>query len=263
MPELSELPGLATRLRRLHEGPLFVLPNAWDAASAKVFGDAGFPAVASASAAVATARGYPDNDSMRVHDAFDAVATIADAVDVPVSADLEAGYGLEPAELVERLLESGAVGLNIEDTDHHGNGALLDAEERAEYIGEIKWIGRDSDVDLVVNARVDVFLREVGSPESRLEEAVRRGRLYRNAGADCIYPIWLQADPTIQVLVAEIGGPVNILVRRGTPPLARLAELDVARATFGPGLQAVSMAALARFATERLRPDSDEPVFGE
>jgi 2-methylisocitrate lyase-like PEP mutase family enzyme len=262
MPELSDLPELAGRLRRLHEGPLFVLPNAWDAASAKVFGDAGFPAVASASAAVAASRGYPDNDSMRVHDAFDAVATIADAVQVPVSADLEAGYGLEPAELVERLLESGAVGMNLEDTDHHGSRPLLDAEERAAYIGEVKSIGRASGVDLVVNARVDVFAREVGSPESRMEEAVRRGRLYRAAGADCIYPIGVGADATIQVLVAELGAPVNVLVRPGTPSLARLAALGVARVTFGPGLQRVAMDALARFA-EGLSTESDEPVYGE
>ncbi len=262
MPELADLPELAARLRRLHEGPLFVLPNAWDAVSAKVFGDAGFPAVASASAAVAASRGYEDNDSMRVHDAFDAVATIADAVDVPVSADVEAGYGLEPAELVERLLESGAVGLNIEDTDHHGKKPLLDADERAQYIREIKRIGRASNVDLVVNARVDVFTREVGAPEARIEEAVRRGRLYRSAGADCIYPIGVQSDATIQILVSQLGAPVNVLVRRGTPSLARLAELDVARVTFGPGLQRVAMAGLARF-VEGLSTRSDEPVFDE
>jgi 2-methylisocitrate lyase-like PEP mutase family enzyme len=260
MPEPAELPELATRLRRLHEGPLFVLPNAWDAVSARVLGDAGFPAVATASAAVAAARGYPDNDSMAVRDAFDAVATIAGAVDVPVSADLEAGYGLEPAELVGRMLESGAVGLNLEDTDHHGSRPLLDAEERAEYITEIKRIGRASRVDLVVNARVDVFLREVGAPETRVEEAVRRGRLYRRAGADCVYPIWVQSDATIQMLVAELGAPVNVLVRPGTPSLARLAALGVARVTFGPGLQRVAMEGLARFAA-RLSRDLDEPVY--
>lgn len=259
---MTELPEQAEALRRLHYGRLFVLPNAWDAASARVLAEAGFPAVASASAAVAASRGYPDNDSMSVHDAFDAVATIAEAVDVPVSADLEAGYGLEPAELVDRLLLSGAVGLNLEDTDHHGKGPLLDAEERAEYIREIKRIGRESNVDLVVNARVDVFVREVGAPEARMEEAVRRGRLYRSAGADCIYPIWVQSDATIQMLVSELGAPVNVLVRPGTPSLARLAELDVARVTFGPGLQQVSMAALARFAG-RLSTESDEPVFRE
>jgi 2-methylisocitrate lyase-like PEP mutase family enzyme len=252
----------AEALRRLHHGRLFVLPNAWDAASARVLADAGFPAVATASAAVAASRGYPDNDSMSVHDAFDAIATIAEAVDLPVSADVEAGYLLDPAELVERLLESGAVGLNIEDTDHHGKGPLLDAEERAEYIREVKRIGRASNVDLVVNARVDVFVREVGAPEARIEEAVRRGRLYRNAGADCIYPIWVQSDATIQMLVAELGAPVNVLVRPGTPSLARLAEIDVARVTFGPGLQRVAMAALGRFAG-RLSTASDEPVFPE
>jgi len=257
---MTELSDHAETLRRLHHGPLFVLPNAWDAASARVLADAGFPAVASASAAVAASRGYPDNDSMSVHDAFDAIATIAQAVDLPVSADVEAGYGLEPAELVERLLESGAVGLNIEDTDHHGKGPLLDANERADYIREVKRIGRASNVDLVLNARVDVFAREVGAPEARIEEAVRRGRLYRGAGADCIYPIGVQSDATIQMLVAALGGPVNVLVRPGMPSLARLAELDVARVTFGPGLQRVAMAALARF-VGGLSTQSDEPVF--
>ncbi len=259
---MTELSDHAETLRRLHHGPLFVLPNAWDAASARVLADAGYPAVASASAAVAASRDYSDNDSMSVHDAFDAIATIAQAVDLPVSADVEAGYGLEPAELVERLLESGAVGLNLEDTDHHGKGPLLDADERADYIREVKRIGRASKVDLVLNARVDVFAREVGAPEARIEEAVRRGRLYRSAGADCIYPIGVQSDATIQMLVAQLGAPVNVLVRPGMPSLARLAELDVARVTFGPGLQRVAMAALARF-VKRLSTQSDEPVFGE
>jgi len=259
---MTRLSDHAEALRRLHQGPLFVLPNAWDAASARVLADAGFPAVATASAAVAASRGYPDNDSMSVHDAFDAIATISQAVDLPVSADVEAGYGLEPADLVERLLESGAAGLNIEDTDHHGKGPLLDANERADYIRAVKRIGRASDVDLVLNARVDVFAREVGAPEARIEEAVRRGRLYRRAGADCIYPIGVQSDATIQMLVAQLGGPVNVLVRPGSPSLARLAELDVARVTFGPGLQRVAMGALARFAG-RLSTQSDEPVFDD
>ena len=250
MTELSELPSWRAACGGCTKGPLFVLPNAWDAASARVLADAGFPAVASASAAVAASRGYPDNDSMSVHDAFDAVATIAEAVACPVSADVEAGYGLEPAELVERLLESGAVGLNLEDTDHHGKppaprrrgAGRSTSREIKRHRTRVRCGSRGERPRGRVRARGRVARVPPGGGRAA------RAALPQRPGPTASTRSGSQSDATIQMLVAELGAPVNVLVRPGTPSLARLAELDVARVTFGPGLQRVAMAALARFA---------------
>src|SRR5215468_9984089 len=180
--------GLAERadaLRRRHAGPRpLVLPNAWDVASARLVVKAGFPAVATSSGAVAATLGYEDNDSMPVDEAFGVIARITRSVPVPVTADVEAGYGLSPDDLVERLL----------------------------------------------NARVDVLRRE-GDRRELFEEAVRRARLYRRAGADCVFPIQLADEGLIGEFVRRAEGPVNI-VGPGAPPLARLAELGAARVSF-------------------------------
>jgi 2-methylisocitrate lyase-like PEP mutase family enzyme len=167
------------------------------------------------------------------------VGRIAAVVDVPVTADLEAGYGLEPRELVEGLVRAGAVGLNFEDTDHE-TGALTDPERHAERLAAIKQAGRDAGVDVVLNARVDVFLRG-----GELDEAVRRGRMYAEAGADCVYPILVRGQDAIRRLVKEVEAPVNVLVMPGGLKLAELAELGVARVSFGDGLMRVAMDAAA------------------
>jgi 2-methylisocitrate lyase-like PEP mutase family enzyme len=218
-------------LRTLHHGaePL-VLPNAWDAASARLVEAAGFPAVATGSAAVAASLGYEDNERAPVDEMLAAAVRICRAVSVPVTVDVEAGYGLEPAELADRLVSAGAAGCNLEDTDH-ASGGLVDAERQAQRIAELRGAA-----DIVVNARVDVFIREWGEPESRLGEAVRRGRLYVDAGADCVYPIWLVDEDVVAQLVEEVGAPVNILYRSGAPSLRRLGELGVRRISLGPGL---------------------------
>ena len=229
-------------LRALHRGPrLLVLPNAWDVASAVAFAEAGFFAIATTSGGVARSLGHADGEKMPPDEMFAAVARIAGAVDVPVSADLEAGYGLPPAELAGRVIAAGAVGLNLEDTDHRGDGPLVDAEAQAERLAAVKDAGRAAGVDLVLNARVDVHVRQVGPPETRLDEALRRGRLYRDAGADCVYPIGVSDEPTIAAFVDGLGCPVNVFVRDGPPSTARLEELGVRRATFGSGLMRVAL----------------------
>ena len=180
----SALSAQADQLRGLHvPGSPLLLVNAWDPPSARRLAHDGYPAIATTSAGVAEALGYEDGNVTPPDEMLAAVARIAAVVDVPVTADLEAGYGLEPRELVEGLLQAGAVGLNFEDTDHE-TGALTDAELHAERLAAIKQAGRDSGVDVVLNARVDVFLRG-----GELDDAVRRGRLYAEAGADCVYPI--------------------------------------------------------------------------
>jgi len=183
--------GLAERanaLRRLHTGPRpLVLPNAWNVASARSVVKAGFPVVATSSGAIAATLGYEDNDSMPVDEAFGVVARITRGVSVPVTADLEAGYGLSPKDVVERLLDAGAVGCNLEDTDHHGRADLVDAGENAERLRAVRQAATEAGVDIVLNARVDVLRRE-GDRRELFEEAVRRARLYRRAGADCGVP---------------------------------------------------------------------------
>jgi 2-methylisocitrate lyase-like PEP mutase family enzyme len=225
----------AEALRRLHAGPRpLVLPNAWDAASARLVVKAGFPVVATSSGAVSATLGYEDNDSMPVDEAFGVIARIARSVSVPVTADVEAGYGLSPRGLVERLLDAGAVGCNLEDTDHHGAGGLVDAGAQAERLGAIRRAATETGVELVLNARVDV-LRLEGDRGELFEEAVRRARLYLEAGADCVFPIRLADDELIGEFVRRVEGPVNV-VAVGAPPLARLAELGVRRVSYAGSL---------------------------
>lgn len=240
----TELAAKAEALRAQHAGPgVLVLPNAWDAASARAFEDAGFPALATTSGGVVEAIGHRDGEQAPVDQVLAAVGRICRAVSVPVTADLEGGYGLAADDLVDGLLGAGAVGLNLEDTDHRGPGPLVDAEVQAGRLAAVEEAGRARGVDVVLNARIDVHLRQVGPEEERLPEAVRRGRRYREAGADCLYPIAVADEPTIRALVEGTGAPINVFLRSGAPPLSRLAELGVARATFGSGLMRTALRA--------------------
>jgi 2-methylisocitrate lyase-like PEP mutase family enzyme len=224
----------AAALRALHvPGDPLVLPNAWDAATAKVVEAAGFPAVATTSSGVAEALGFEDGEQTPAEEMLAAVARIAAAVSVPVTADLEAGYGLDPATLGARVVASGAVGLNVEDTDHARHPALTPVDVQCERIAGIK-----AAADVVLNARIDVHVRG-GSTE----EALARARAYRDAGADCVYPIGVVDEDTIRAFV-DVGVPVNVLLRPGAPPIARLAELGAARISLGHFLHAEMLDAL-------------------
>ncbi|MET9337528.1 isocitrate lyase/phosphoenolpyruvate mutase family protein [Nonomuraea sp. NPDC003804] len=215
----------AARLRSLHvKGSPLILPNAWDAASAGAVEQAGFPVVATGSAAVAAVLGYEDGERTPPGEMFAAIARIARAVGVPVTADVERGYGLKPAELAERLAESGAVGCNLEDSR---DGVLIDPEEQADFLAAVKAAAGD---DLVVNARVDTYVAGDGSTA----DALRRGRRYLEAGADCVYPIGVADAEEIRTLAAEL--PINVYFRPGVPSLSELAALGVARVSYGHGL---------------------------
>jgi 2-methylisocitrate lyase-like PEP mutase family enzyme len=225
----------ALHRHRLPDDPL-VLPGPWDAVSARVCVDAGFPALATPSAGIAASLGYEDGATPAA-EMFAAVARIARTVEVPVSADVEDGYGLAPKELVERLLEAGAVGCNLEDS--HG-GALKDPARHADWLAEVRSAAGDR---LFVNARVDTFARGDGDPE----RAIERAALYVAAGADCVYPIGAPVG-VLPLLRAGIQGPINVLARLDGPRAAELGELGATRITFGPGLQRRATGALREIA---------------
>ncbi|MFD1664917.1 MULTISPECIES: isocitrate lyase/PEP mutase family protein [Streptomyces] len=226
----------ALHRNRLPGDPL-VLPGPWDAASARVFAEAGFPALATPSAGVAAALGHEDGHTP-ADEMFAAVARIVRAVDVPVSADVEGGYGLAPKELVERLLEAGAVGCNLEDS---ADGVLKDPHQHAEWLAEVRAAAGDR---LFLNARVDTFVRGVTDPE----RAIERAALYVAAGADCVYPIGAPAG-VLPLLRSGIEGPLNVHALPGEGPSpAELGELGATRITFGPGLQQRATAALREIA---------------
>jgi 2-methylisocitrate lyase-like PEP mutase family enzyme len=236
----------AATLRALHvPGDPLVLPNVWDAASARIVESAGFPVVATGSAAIAPVLGYADGEGTPAGEMMAAVARITSAVGVPVTADVERGYGLSPAELVERLTATEAVGCNLEDSDPV-TGAMIDAGEQAGFLAAVRAAAVGSGSDLVVNARVDSFLHGSGTPEERLADAIERGRRYLSAGADCVYPIFVTDPDMIRTLAEEVGGPVNVLFRPGVPSIAELAELGVARVSFGHGLHAATQDFTAR-----------------
>ncbi|MGV4929518.1 isocitrate lyase/phosphoenolpyruvate mutase family protein [Streptomyces sp. BHT-5-2] len=241
--------GPAAALRALHrdrrpDDPL-ILPTVWDAASARVFADAGFPALATPSAGIAASLGYADGETP-ADEMFAAIARIVRAVDVPVTADVEAGYGLSAGELVGRLAEAGAAGCNLEDSDH-ATGALRDPQEQADRLAAVRAEAGDA---LVLNARIDTFLRGEASPDA----ALVRARHYAAAGADCLYPI-LAPPELLPELAAAAPLPLNALARAGGPSPRALGARGATRITFGGGLHRAATTALSALA-ERLRDGS-------
>ncbi|MFF5895128.1 isocitrate lyase/phosphoenolpyruvate mutase family protein [Streptomyces argenteolus] len=225
---------LVSAFRALHLGrepgdPL-VLPGPWDVPSARAFEDAGFPALATPSAGIAACLGHADGRTPAA-EMFAAVARIARAVSVPVSADVEAGYGLEPDELVERLREAGAVGCNLEDS---ADGVLTDPRRHADRLAQVRAAAGDR---LFVNARVDTYIHGGREVTDLAAETVFRARLYAAAGADCVYPIMAPAE-ALPALAAAVPVPLNALGSPDGPAASRrLGELGAARITFGPQLQ--------------------------
>ncbi|MET8847856.1 isocitrate lyase/phosphoenolpyruvate mutase family protein [Amycolatopsis sp. NPDC004625] len=241
----------AELLRSLHHGKLLVLPNAWDEASAELVVEAGFPVVATSSVAVAESLGHQDGEKAPWREMFAAAALIARAVPVPVTVDAEAGYGLAPEQLVAELLEAGAAGCNLEDTDHRAGG-LTGTAAQADRLAGVRAAADAAGVPLVVNARIDVFLPPSGIPEpDRVAEAIRRGRAYRAAGADCVYPIGMSHAGDVARLVEGVPGPVNGNPGPALDP-ATLAALGVARVSYGPRFYRGGLAAM-RGALEELR----------
>lgn len=228
----------AAHLRELHvPGDPLVLPNAWDAASAARVQAAGFAVVATSSAAVAESLGRSDHGGMDAELAFAATARIGAAVDLPLTADVETGYGLGAEELVGALARAGASGCNLEDTDHE-RGVRVTLEDQSAWLRTVRAAADASGFALVLNARIDSFLRAGdAAPQDVLEDAVTRAVAYRAAGADCVYPIGRLDDATVAELVRRIPGPINVMWASGDPTeIARLAALGVARVSAGSSL---------------------------
>lgn len=235
-----DLPALARQLLAAHHtGGTLVLPNVWDAWSARVVADAGFTALAIGSHPLADSRGQGDQEDMSLDDALDGVRRICGAVpDLPVTADLESGYDTEAGELIERLLEAGAVGLNIEDTVH-SQGRMRSPAEHADYIGALRQAADAAGVDVVINARTDVFLH-ADRFEDPVGEALTRLRACEDAGSRCSYPVGVRDSATLQAFLSGLTGPVNVIASpthgSAAGSLADLRALGVHRVTFGPKL---------------------------
>ncbi len=244
----------AEAFRALHEGPEpLVLVNASDAATARIVVEAGYPAVATSSAGVAWLMGYPDGERIPREEMLWMVRRIAERVDVPVTADMEAGYGTAPeavADTVNATIEAGAVGLNIEDSAPQSAEPLLDFDLSVARIAAGRKAADETGVPAVLNARCDVFLRG-GKGAAALDEAIRRCNAYRAAGADCLFVPFARDAATIGALANNIDGPVNILASAASPPLAELGRLGVARVSIG-GLLSLAFGTLAREAAHEL-----------
>ncbi|HYC26879.1 MAG TPA: isocitrate lyase/phosphoenolpyruvate mutase family protein [Nitrososphaerales archaeon] len=233
-------------------GDAFVLPNAWDVASARLFEEAGFGAVATSSAGLMVSLGYPDGQSIPRDVLVSAVGRMAGVLGVPLSADMVAGFGDSPGEAadsVRAVVEAGAVGVNIEDFDH-ATKKLYSVEAQVEKLSMLVKLKGTTGVPFVLNARTDAFRFAPGQEEERLKEAIRRAEAYRDLGADCVYPMGLVDANSIGAFVEELGCPVNVMVRKGLPPISELRQLGVARVSFGPSASYAAMGLLKRAARE-------------
>ncbi|GAB2603792.1 isocitrate lyase/PEP mutase family protein [Kribbella endophytica] len=249
----SELRQRCDLLRSLHRpGTPLLLPNAWDVATARATVAAGFPVVATTSGGVAATLGYDDQQAAPTDEMFAAAARITRGVDVPVTVDAEAGYGLEPAELVAALQAAGAAGCNLEDTDY-SDGGVRHLRKHADWLAAVRQAASDADYPLVINARIDVFVQPFftgAGPEAAaalLPDAIERAEAYVEAGADCVYPILLWEGEALRQFVVQVPGPVNVLRLPQTLSVAELAAIGVARVSWGTLLHTNAM---ARFSEE-------------
>ena len=248
----TDLESRCDLLRSLHvPGTPLVLPNAWDVASARAVVAAGFPVVATTSGGVAASLGYEDHERAPGDEMLAAAGRIAGAVEVPVTVDAEAGYGIEPADLVAALKKMGAAGCNLEDTNH-ATGELRDPVEHAAWLRAVREAASDQSYPLVINARIDVFLSalasgsDAGRQAELVSEALRRAHAYVEAGADCVFPIVLWERDALAAVISEAPGPVNVLRIPPAPSEAELAELGVARVSYGSLLHHDAMEQFSR-----------------
>jgi len=250
----------AEKLRKLHHGPrILALPNAWDVVSARILQELGYPAIATSSAAMAFSLGYPDGQRISRGEMLEAVARITRAVAVPVTADLESGYGKTPDEIADftrAMLAAGAVGLNFEDVTGDDESSHVELGLQVKKIRTIRETAAALGVPVVINARTDVYLMPIGPAETRFERTVERLRAYREAGADCLFAPGVCDRETIERLVRALGPPLNILASANCPSLDELEKMGVARVSAGSSAMRAAMGAFQRVAKDWLEHDS-------
>lgn len=257
---------LAERFRGLHNGEhILILPNAWDVATARIFEEAGFPAVATTSAGIANVLGYPDGERISRDEMLAVVERIARHLSVPVTADMEAGYsdtldGL--AETARLLVAAGAVGLNLEDAVASKESLLYETAQAVDRVRVVRESAAVVGVPLVINARTDVFLAQIGEPATRLEHAIRRANAYREAGADCLFVPGVRDAETIATLAREIDGPINVLAGPGAPSVPELERLGVKRVSVGSGPARAALSLVQRIARELLESGTYQGFTG-
>lgn len=244
----------AIQFRQLHRGPgVLILPNAWDVASARIFEDAGFPAIATTSAGIAFSLGYPDGQRIPREEMLARIGRIARAVQVPVTADVESGYGStaeDTARTTRELIQAGVAGMNLEDASGRRDQPLADLQLAVEKIKAAREAAMQMWTQIVVNARTDVYLLSGGNPDADYSEAMRRLIAFREAGADCVFAPGLKDAEIIGRLVKAVACPLNILAVPGTPSIPELAKLGVARASLGSGPMRATLGLLRRMAEE-------------
>src|SRR5882672_9852869 len=266
MTNLEQQNAKAAAFRAMHSGKeVLLLPNAWDAASACIIEDSGFGAVATTSGGIAFSLGYPDGQKISAEERLAAVTRIARAVNVPVTADVESGYGNTPEDIARStraVIEAGAVGINLEDDAHNSERPLVDLPLQLEKIHAVKETAAAQKVALVLNARTDVYLLQVGDPARRYDESLRRLSAFRDAGADCVFLPGLSDAATIGRLVSDLKCPLNILAGPGSPPVPELRRLGVARVSLGSGPMRATMGHLTRIAKELTTTGTYESLTG-
>lgn len=248
----------AIQFRQLHRGPgVLTLPNAWDVASARIFEDAGFPAIATTSAGIAFSLGYPDGQRIPREEMMARIGRITRAVNVPVTADVEWGYGATPGSTPEdaaqttcELIETGVAGMNLEDASGLSDQPLSSLELAVEKVKAAREAAVHLRAQIVINARTDVYLLPGGNSDADYSEALRRLLAFRDAGADCVFAPGLKDAETIGRLAKAVECPLNILAGPGTPSIPELEKLGVARLSVGSGPMRATLGLLRRLAEE-------------
>src|SRR5713101_3873630 len=255
----------AEQFRKMHAGPrILALPNAWDAVSARILEEAGHPAIATSSAAVAFSLGYPDGQRISRAEMLDVVARIARAVRVPVTADMESGYGTTVQDMMETakaVVAAGAIGMNLEDVTGDDESSLVEISLQQEKIRAIREASSSLGVPLVLNARTDIYLMPIGEASTRFERTVERLRAYRQAGADCMFAPGVSDRDIITKLVKAVAAPLNILASANCPSLAELEKMGVARVSAGSALMRATLGLVRRIAKDWMERGTYDSLF--
>ena len=255
----------AERFRKLHAGPnILALPNAWDVASARILEEARYPAIATSSAGIAFSLGYADGQRVSRDQMLEVEERIAHAVRVPVTADMEAGYGTtvkDMEETAKAVIAAGAIGMNLEDVTGDDESSQVDTAQQVEKIRAIRAISSSLGVPLVLNARTDIYLMPIGEAATRFERTVERLRAYRQAGADCVFAPGVSDRDTIPKLVKAIAAPLNILISPNCPSLTELEKMGVARVSAGCALMRAALGLVRRIGKEWMEAGTSNSLF--